>query len=146
MNEDLDVKAFDIFNRTSQIIIDEVKRNVVSHGINPTEFAVLKALYQKGRQTIQQVGQTILHASGSMTYIIDKLENKGLILRKECLSDRRAIYVAITEQGISFMDQVFPRYQKLIKQVFRAFSNEEKNELIHLLSKVGIQRMDDPSI
>lgn len=37
------------------------------------------------KQTIQQIGNSILISSGSMTYVIDKLEQREL-LRLKCMS------------------------------------------------------------
>ncbi|MHA7764743.1 MarR family transcriptional regulator [Bacillus atrophaeus] len=44
-----------------------------------TEFSVLEVFYQRGKQTIQQIRKNILISSSSMTYIIDSLEQRGLL-------------------------------------------------------------------
>lgn len=66
--------------------------------MNPTEFAVLELLYHKGQQPLQQIGGKILLASGSITYVVDKLEKKGFLERVACPNDRRVTYAAITTQ------------------------------------------------
>ena len=50
--------------------------------MNPTEFAVLELLYHKGNQPLQQIGDKILLASGSITYVVDKLEKKNFSSEK----------------------------------------------------------------
>ena len=42
---------------------------------------MLELLFHKGDQPLQQIGGKILLASGSMTYVIDKLEKKEYIKR-----------------------------------------------------------------
>ncbi|WP_244933630.1 MarR family transcriptional regulator [Neobacillus mesonae] len=49
---------------------------MVKNKLGISEFSVLEVLYQKGKQTIQQIGNCILISSGSMTYCLDKLEKK----------------------------------------------------------------------
>src|SRR5690606_40391428 len=67
------------------------------YGLNLTEFGVLELLYHKGPQPIQVIGKKVLLASSSITYVIDKLEEKELIVRESCPRDRRVIHVRLTE-------------------------------------------------
>ena len=63
--------------QTSKAIQDCIKAEMMTNKLNITEFSVLEVLYFKGKQTIQQMGNSILISSGSMTYVIDKLEQKA---------------------------------------------------------------------
>ncbi|WP_258235416.1 MarR family transcriptional regulator [Bacillus atrophaeus] len=50
-----------------------MKEEITKSKLNITEFSVLEVLYQRGKQTIQQIRKNILISSSSMTYIIDNL-------------------------------------------------------------------------
>jgi MarR family 2-MHQ and catechol resistance regulon transcriptional repressor len=89
------LKLFVVFSRANRSITDYIKDDIKSHGLNPTEFAVLELLFHKGEQPIQQIGQKILLSSGSMTYVIDRLEAKGYFYRKTFPNYRRIVYAAI---------------------------------------------------
>ncbi|RID81444.1 MarR family transcriptional regulator [Mesobacillus zeae] len=102
-----------------------------------TEFAVLEVLYMKGRQTIQQVGSNVLISSGSMTYIIDKLETRGLLARSSCPSDRRAIYLALTAEGKSVMESIMPKHKESIDYIFDSLHDDEAEILVRLLKKIS---------
>src|SRR5699024_3201082 len=84
--------------------------------LNPTEFAVLELIYSKGNQPIQKIGEKILIASSSITYVVDKLEKKNYLKRKPCPKDRRVTHATITEEGKNLMDEVFPKHRKNIKE------------------------------
>ena len=71
--------SFLVLMQTSKAIHERIKEEMAKNKLNITEFSVLEVLYQKGKQTIQQVGNRILISSGSMTYVIDKLEQRGLL-------------------------------------------------------------------
>ncbi|MEC2035234.1 MarR family transcriptional regulator [Bacillus atrophaeus] len=58
-----------------------MKEEITKSKLNITEFSVLEVLYQRGKQTIQQIRKNILISSSSMTYIIDSLEQRGLLSR-----------------------------------------------------------------
>ncbi|MDQ0201381.1 MarR family 2-MHQ and catechol resistance regulon transcriptional repressor [Neobacillus ginsengisoli] len=98
---------------------------------------MLEVLYHKGMQTVQQICNRILLASGSMTYVIDKLEQKGLLKRNFCPEDRRVIHITITESGKKIMDKIFPQHRKVIEKLFDGIDQEEKQQIISVLKRVG---------
>ena len=110
---------------------------MTKYKLNLTEFSVLESLYYNGKQTIQQIVNSILLSGGSMTYIIDKLEQKDLLHRKACPDDRRATHVILTDNGMNLMNKILPTYQVLIDYMFGSLNNEEEEILVKLLNKVS---------
>mgnify|MGYP001480149492 CR=1 FL=1 len=135
--EDLSLKLFVVLTRALNSIRKLVEEDIKCLGLNPTEFAVLEFVYHKGDQPIQKIGEKVLIASSSITYVIDKLEEKGFIERKPCSKDRRMIYAGITNEGKKFMDEVFPKHKKAMKRICAGLSMKEKETVIELLKKLG---------
>ncbi len=79
------LKLYIVLSRAYKAVNEHVNKFITANGLNPTEFAVLELLYHKGDQPLQQIGGKILLASGSITYVVDKLEQKGL-LKKSSVS------------------------------------------------------------
>ncbi|MGG0177804.1 MarR family winged helix-turn-helix transcriptional regulator [Gottfriedia acidiceleris] len=127
---------FLILMQTSKAIHDRIKEEMSKYKLGITEFSVLEVLYQKGKQTIQQIGNSILVSSGSMTYVIDKLEQRGLLCRSDCPNDRRAIHVSLTDDGNNFMNEIMPKYNELIKNMFDSLDFNENETFVKLLRKV----------
>ncbi|GGE39215.1 MarR family transcriptional regulator [Pullulanibacillus camelliae] len=136
-NEALSLKLFVILSRTYRTIADRVAKDIRSHGLNPTEFGVIELLYHKGEQPIQQIGGRVLLASGSMTYVIDKLEKKELIRRQPCPKDRRVIYAVLTEKGTALMDTIFPSHQEALAKLLAGLDEDEKRTCMELLKKMS---------
>lgn len=118
MKQSNTLKAITVLLRASQSIQDVVKQEVAEYGLNPTEFSVLELLYHKGDQPIQTIGKKVLLTSGSMTYIVDRLEAKGYLIRKACPSDRRVTYAALTEKGRTLMSRIFPAHEQRMDELF----------------------------
>ncbi|WP_342047659.1 MarR family winged helix-turn-helix transcriptional regulator [Bacillus sp. OTU530] len=127
---------FLILMQTSKAIHDRIKEEMTKNKLGITEFSVLEVLYQKGKKTIQQIGNCILVSSGSMTYVIDKLEQRGLLRRHACQNDRRVIHVTLTDDGNEFMNDIMPKYYKFVNQMFGSLDSEEAETLVQLLKKV----------
>ncbi|WP_459500946.1 MarR family winged helix-turn-helix transcriptional regulator [Bacillus sp. C1] len=131
------LKLFIALSRVHRFVMDTTNKSIQSNGLNPTEFAVLELLYHKGSQPLQQIGERILIASGSITYVVDKLEKKGLVKRTPCPNDRRVIYAQLTGEGEEFIASIFPNHEKVIHNSFELLTKDEKGDLLSLLKKVG---------
>lgn len=137
LEEELSLKLFVVLNRAMDSIKKRVEEDIRCLGLNPTEFAVLELIYNKGDQPIQQIGKKILIASSSITYVVDKLEGKELLKRKPCPKDRRITYATITSSGTDLMDEVFPRHKKALTEILSGLETKEKKTMIEQLKKLG---------
>lgn len=137
MSQNLSLKSFVVLMKAAKSMQEKIKQDVSNYGVNLSEFTVLEALYHKGQMTVQQICSKVLIASGSMTYVIDKLEKKGMLERKACPEDRRAVHVMLTDAGKAFMEKIFPKHQQLIEDIFGDVSEKEKELLIDLLKRIG---------
>ena len=136
-DEDLTLKLFIVLTRAHRAVTDRVEEDIRRYGLNTTEFAVLELLYHKGVQPIQQIGKKVLLSSGSITYVVDKLEDKQLLVRRPCPKDRRVIHAVLTDEGKQLMDKIFPEHEKALHEIFSGLQAEEKALLIDLLKKLG---------
>jgi len=135
---DHSLKLYVVLSKAYRAIHDYVSKHIQSYGLNPTEFAVLELLYHKGHQPLQQIGGKILLASGSITYVVDKLEKKELIERKACPNDRRVTHAVLTEKGTQLMEDMFPKHKEFIDETLSVLSDEEKIQATDILRKLGL--------
>lgn len=129
-------QPFLLLMQTSKSIQEVIRDEMTKNKLSVTEFAVLEVLFQHGKQNIQQIGSRILISSGSMTYVIDKLEKRGLLCRNDCPEDRRIIHVTLTHDGIQLMNEIMPKHQELVDDIFSSLSGDEVETIITLLKKV----------
>lgn len=135
--EDPSLKLFVVLSKAYRAVFDQVAKDIKNHGLNTTDFAVMELLYHKGAQPLQKIGDRILLASGSITYVLDKLEKKGLVKRTPCPEDRRITYASITEKGEELLNDIFPSHWNQIERITGGLKEEEKLQAILLLKKLG---------
>lgn len=135
--QDPSLKLFVVLTKAQRAIADLVKDDIKRYGLNPTEFGVMELLYHQGDQPLQKIGEKILLASGSITYVVDKLEKKEYLKRIPCPKDRRITYASITEKGKDLLHGIFPDHWEQIKQITAGLTEEEKIEAAELLKKLG---------
>ncbi|WP_114571983.1 MarR family winged helix-turn-helix transcriptional regulator [Exiguobacterium flavidum] len=137
----LALKLLVVLSRTMHAVSERVKADIKSYELNPSEFGVLELLYHKGDTPLQQIGDKILLTSGSVTYVIDKLEKRGLIERRSCPTDRRVTFGTLTPAGERLMAEIFPKHEAFLAELFSDLSEGEKQQLIDQLKRVGYKML-----
>ena len=133
------LNTFIDLNRTVDHLEQIVRNDIQRYGLNITEFAVLELLYNKGDQPIQRIGDRVLIASSSITYVVDKLEAKGYVVRIRNVQDKRVTNASITDEGQALMNDIFPEHAATLQSTFSILSNEELTILQQALKKLSAQ-------
>lgn len=131
------LKLFVVLSKAYKTIMDQAIKDMKQRGLSPSEFTILEVLYNKGRIPLQQIGDKILITSGSVTYNIDKLVQKGLIRRVPCDHDRRVIYAEITTDGTKLFERIFPDHSEFVHSRLSGLDYKEKLQAIELLKRLG---------
>lgn len=135
--QDPRIKAFTVFIKSSQSVQKLIKQDFLKKEIKLNEYAVMELLYHKGDQPIQAIGRRILLGTGSITYVIDKLEDKAFLYRRPCPEDRRKMFACITESGKEYMDTRVVEQEGLINSIFDEWNDREVEDAINLLKRIG---------
>ena len=129
---------FRIWLKASKAVVTNIQKDIESHKINSENFMILELLYSKGPHPVQRISETFSIPSGSITYVVDKLEKKGLVERQPNPNDRRASNVVLTQEGRALFDEIFPKHVATISENLSFISNEDKEILIDLLKRIGL--------
>lgn len=111
--------------------------DIRSHGLTEGEFSVLELLYHKGPVLLGEIQRRVLVSSGGITFLADRLAEKGLVERRECPSDRRARFAALTEAGEKMLSEIFPVHARRIAAASSGLTREEQAQATALLRRLG---------
>lgn len=136
-HEDTSLYLLVVLARAYNSVMAHSNRSIQSHGLNSTEFGVLDVLYHKGALPLQKIGEKVLISSGNITYVVDKLQKKNLLVRRASSEDRRVIYAELTEEGTRLFEHIFPEHIQRIKDAVGGLDEEEKRQVSALLRKLG---------
>lgn len=136
--EERALKLLVVLSRALDAVSAHVHRDVARHGLSATEFGVLEALYHKGPLLQGEVQRKILLSSGGITYTVDRLVEKGLVERRDCASDRRARYAALTPKGEALMARIFPEHAAAVQRAVSGVPARDQETLIALLRTLGL--------
>ena len=119
-------------------MVKYIEGAITAQGLGLSDFMVLEVLLHKGPLTISVIGEKVLLASASMTSAIDRLEKRGLVLRRSCNSDRRIRLVELTERGRAFIEELYARHEKDLGTVFAGLCETERRTTYEALKKIGL--------
>lgn len=131
------LKLWVVLSRAQDAIKAHVRADVARHDLTTAEFGVLEALYHKAPLLLGEVQKKILVSSGGITYLVDRLEEKGLVERRASPTDRRARHVALTSEGEALIERIFPEHARALEYALSGLDEEEKEQAIRLLRKLG---------
>ena len=124
--------------RAYQASAELSRMDIASHELSAAEFSVLEALYHKGPLLLGDLQRKALLSSGGITFLVDRLAERGLVERQECANDRRARYAALTADGIALMRRIFPPHADAMREAMAGLTVAEQRTAIALLKKLGL--------
>jgi len=114
-------------------------------GLTEAQFNVLFSLKYKERNWSQSdLGRRLVVTRASVTSVLDKLEEKGLVERLQVAGNRRIYHVDLTIEGRKVLDKVEPLYRNDIHEVLTGFDDEACRDLIKRLEviRLRVQALD----
>jgi DNA-binding MarR family transcriptional regulator len=116
-----DRAAWRAFLRAHALMLREIGDDLDSAGLPPLAwYDVLWTLYDAPERHLhasELADQVVLSRSG-LSRMIDRIEEAGLVERRACPGDRRAIHVELTEEGERMLDEMWGVYARGIADHF----------------------------
>ncbi|MCT4560607.1 MAG: MarR family transcriptional regulator [Crocinitomicaceae bacterium] len=120
----------------SNIIGARFSKFMSEFDLSMAQFNILRILRgAKEPLTINTVKERMIEKSPNTTRLIDKLLEKGLIKKFQCMDDRRQTYLHITEAGLELLKTIDERTD-FPSQTLCNISEAESKTLNDLLDKV----------
>lgn len=121
-----------------------ISAKIQDYGLTTPQFGTLEALYHLGPLSLGELADKLLVTGGNVTYVMDRLEDQGLVYRFRRPDDRRVIQARLTDEGRALMREVFPGHASFVEHLSRHLGAEEQQQLSGLLKRLGtgIQTQD----
>ncbi|MFC4599153.1 MarR family winged helix-turn-helix transcriptional regulator [Cohnella hongkongensis] len=74
-------------------------------GLTYTQYIALLVLWEEGRVTVKRLGQRLYLDSGTLTPLLKKLEQMGLITRTRDPQDERSVIAELTDAGVRLKEK-----------------------------------------
>lgn len=106
-------------------------------GLTPPQFYVLATIGYAGSLPFGEIGAKMMVTVSNLTGIVDRLEEKKLVLRKRDETDRRVVHVTLTEKGTKLYKSTIPLFEKSISEIFSSLDLTHQKKLSALLRNLN---------
>ncbi|HVC83139.1 MAG TPA: MarR family transcriptional regulator [Chloroflexota bacterium] len=126
-----------LLGKAYQQVNQLARKRLAPWGVTPMQFALLHVLWQRDGQSGAELGERLRLDAATITGILDRLEQAGLIARRAHPSDRRVNSAFLTETGRALQPEVDPAMEALNQEILGRFSPEDAARLRVLLADLG---------
>jgi DNA-binding MarR family transcriptional regulator len=133
------VETFLALVRAYECVAAEAAKFFQPFGITMQQFNVLRVLYVRPKQDglrCSDIAGRLINREPDMTRLLDRLERAGLIGRHRCTTDRRVVWIELTDKGVDLVEEIHAPLLAFHQERFAHLSTEEQASLRDLLSKV----------
>jgi DNA-binding MarR family transcriptional regulator len=113
-----------LIGKAGQQLARRVREKLSVHSVTPTQYAVLKALWERDGRSGAELGARLLIDSATITGVIDRLQAAGLLERRFDDQDRRVHRLFLTGPGRALQAPLDAAMDQLNAEVAREMGGE----------------------
>lgn len=127
-------------------LVERVEQDFRQAGLPPFEwYDVLIALKQAPDQKLRlsELADALLVNRTSVTRLVDRIEEAGLIQREVCKSDRRGAFAVLTKAGLKKQQEMWTVYARSIEKYFGRHLTEKDMKVLTKALSTMLTALDE---
>lgn len=124
----------EIYSSTMNIL----SKNLKDSGLTHQQIMVIKLVAHKKEITISELCDEMSLAKGTVSGIVQRLENADFVKKVKSENDKRNTYVTFSKKGLEFAKEFRYTINESFDEVFKNFTKEEMDE-----AKVSLKKIRD---
>ena len=110
----------------------------LTHDTTLPRFDVMAALWRRrDGVTMSELSRMLLVSNGNATTVVDRLEKDGLVQRRPSETDRRTVFVALTETGAQVFEGWAAGHEAELNRIFEDMDEADLDALTAILKRMG---------
>ncbi|MFJ6727585.1 MarR family winged helix-turn-helix transcriptional regulator [Streptomyces sp. NPDC091281] len=112
------------------------------HSLSVREYSLLDVLSRQhdgegGHLQMKQVADAVLLSQSATTRLVTRLEDRGLLERYLCPTDRRGIYTNVTAAGLALLEEARPTNDTALREALdEAAKSPELQPLVQVVKSL----------
>lgn len=135
--QQLETEVLVAMRRIVQAIDQHSSRLGKEFGLTTPQLLVLQRVADTQQQPIRVISAEVNLSQATVTSIVDRLEKRGLLMRERADTDRRKVYLVITEAGRALLQRAPKPLQENFLLRFERLRDWEQHQLVFVLKQVA---------
>lgn len=121
---------------THNWVTDQIRQYLKPYGVTMKQYNVLRILQGAGKPiTTSTIRERLLDKMSDASRMVERMHQKGLVVRSTCPNDKRLVDVVLSESGVQLMEQL-AQFSKATEKIADELTEEEAEQLSTLLDKL----------
>jgi DNA-binding MarR family transcriptional regulator len=125
-----------LISQTHALLRPQVEALFGHDGFTFSHWRVLRCLRDGVANNCADISRELSHDKGSMTRLVDQLEERGLLKRHRDGDDRRIVFLTLTREGREAVDSLVPDVVAYYNALLANFSERDIETFITLLTRL----------
>jgi DNA-binding MarR family transcriptional regulator len=128
--------------RTADLVRSGFEHLFEPYGLTLQQYNVLRILRGSHPEALptMEIAVRMIECAPGITRLLDRLETKGLVVRKRCPEDRRRVLCSITEPALDLLANLDAEVDRADREALGGLAESEVKELNALLDRVRANR------
>lgn len=105
------------------------------YGLTPFHWVVLCCLWEEDGLATSEIGEKLQQVGGTITGVLDRMEERGVIRRQRDSQDRRVCRIWLTDAGQELETVLVPIAQELREQAMQGISPQDRQHFSELIDQ-----------
>ncbi|MBU5261769.1 MarR family winged helix-turn-helix transcriptional regulator [Bacillus atrophaeus] len=120
-----------------QKIQPEMVESMEKQGVTPAQLFVLASLKKHGSCKISEIAERMEVKPSAVTLMVDRLEQKNLVVRKHDTEDRRVINISLTAEGDKKFEDILTGRKAILARYLSFLTAEELLQAAQITQKLA---------
>lgn len=129
-----------LLGKAYQKVFQLEKARLSEYGVTPVQFVLLHVLWEKDGQKGVELGSRLRLDGATITGLLDRLEQMGLIERRPSSTDRRTNLIYLTSRGRQLEKPLNEISDEVNREAMSIFREEELAMLKSMLTRLGLEK------
>ena len=125
-----------LISRARTALLTGLDSELEPFGLTGAQYAVLKNVADGTADTAADLCRSMHYDTGSMTRMLDRLEEKAVLRRERCTEDRRVVFLRITESGNELLPRLRTAAERVLSRHLAGFAPAETAVLKQFLIRM----------
>lgn len=119
----------------SQLMTRKFQERLEPYGLTPFHWVVLCCLWEEDGLATCSIGEKLQQVGGTLTGVLDRMEERGLVRRERDPRDRRVWRIWLTEAGLELKDTLPGMATELREEWMEGISSEDRQKFSELVDR-----------
>jgi DNA-binding MarR family transcriptional regulator len=125
-----------LIGRARSTVLTNLDAQLEQYGLTGAQYGVLKNLVDATAVTAADLSRILHYDTGSMTRMLDRLEEKAFLRRERGKEDRRVVYLRLTPTGRALLPKLRAAATRVLTRHLSGFRADEVEALKRYLSRM----------